>query len=165
MTSPSIKSLTRILSSCKLSGLRRVSITAITLFLLLSLSGCSANWHLRKAIAKDPTILQPKEILLIDTVVVSEGIRVDTLAYFSTDTITLEKERLRVQIKRIYDTLRISAECKLDTIRIIDRVELPPRIKYVEKEDKWTRMLLWIALALILGLELLFFCCILLLLI
>ena len=154
MINPSIKSLTRILSSCKLSGLRRVSITAITLFLLLSLSGCSANWHLRKAIAKDPTILQPKEILLIDTVVVSEGIRVDTLAYFYTDTFTIEKERLRVQIKRIYDTLRISAECKSDTIRIIDRVELPPRIKYVEKEDKWTRMLLWIALivgALVLG--------------
>ena len=147
MISPSIKSLMRILSSCKWSGLRRASITATTLFLLALLSRCSANWHLRKAISKDPAILQPKEVFLIDTLVVSEGIRVDTLAYFNTDTLTIERERLRVQIKRIHDTIRVTGECLPDTIRIVERVELPPRIKYVEKESKWLRMLLWIALA------------------
>ena len=103
---------------------------ALFAFIIYTLSGCSANWHLRKAIAKDPSILQPKELVLIDTVVVTPSLRVDTLAYFRTDTITIERDRLRVQIKRIHDTLRISAECKADTVRIVKEVEVPGPVVY-----------------------------------
>ena len=100
------------------------------IFIGLLLSGCSANWHLKRAIAKDPSILQPKELVLIDTVVIIPSLRVDTLTYFRTDTITIEKERLRVQIKRIHDTLRISAECQADTVRIFKEVEVPGPVVY-----------------------------------
>ena len=68
--------------------------------------------------------------MLIDTVVVTSSLRVDTLTYFRTDTITIEKERLRVQIKRIHDTLRISAECQADTVRIFKEVEVPGPVVY-----------------------------------
>lgn len=103
---------------------------SLCIFIGLLLSGCSANWHLKRAIAKDPSILQPKELVLIDTVVVTPSLRVDTLAYFRIDTITIEKDRLRVQIKRIHDTLRISAECQADTVRIFKEVEVPGPVVY-----------------------------------
>ena len=113
---------------------------SLCIFIGFLLSSCSANWHLRKAIAKDPSILQPKELVLIDTVVVVPSLRVDTLAYFRTDTITIEKERLRVQIKRIHDTLRISAECQADTVRIFKEVEVPGPIVY--KPRAWYERIL-----------------------
>ena len=103
---------------------------SLCIFIGSLLSGCSANWHLKRAIAKDPSILQPKELVLIDTVVITPSLRVDTLAYFRTDTITIEKERLTVQIKRIHDTLRISAECQSDTVRIFKEVEVPGPVVY-----------------------------------
>ena len=102
----------------------------LCIFIGSLLSGCSATWHLKRAIAKDPSILQPKELVLIDTVVITPSLRVDTLTYFRTDTITIEKERLRVQIKRIHDTLRISAECQADTVRIFKEVEVPGPVVY-----------------------------------
>jgi hypothetical protein len=112
----------------------------LCIFIGSLLSGCSANWHLKKAIAKDPSILQPKELVLIDTVVITSSLRVDTLAYFRTDTITIEKERLRVQIKRIHDTLRISAECQADTVRIFKEVEVPGPVVY--KPRAWYERIL-----------------------
>lgn len=38
-----------------------VCILSRATLLIWFLSGCSANWHLRRAIAKDPSILQPSE--------------------------------------------------------------------------------------------------------
>ena len=106
----------------------------LLVLLVVLLSSCSsqkrANTYLRWAISADPSILQPKELVLIDTVVITPSLRVDTLAYFRTDTITIEKERLTVQIKRIHDTLRISAECQSDTVRIFKEVEVPGPVVY-----------------------------------
>jgi hypothetical protein len=123
---------------------------AFSIFFWLALSGCSSEWHLRKAIAKNPSILQPKEIVLIDTMVITPSLRVDTLAYFRTDTITIEKDRLRVQIKRIHDTLRITAECQSDTVRIVKEIALPPVIKYAPRKW-WERVPLPLLLFLVVG--------------
>ena len=123
---------------------------AFSIFFWLALSGCSAEWHLRKAIAKNPSILQPKEIVLIDTMVITPSLRVDTLAYFRTDTITIEKDRLRVQIKRVHDTLRITAECQADTVRIFKEIALPPVIKYAPRKW-WERVPLPLLLFLVVG--------------
>jgi hypothetical protein len=123
---------------------------AFSIFFWLALSGCSAEWHLRKAIAKNPSILHPKEIVLIDTMVITPSLRVDTLAYFRTDTITIEKDRLRVQIKRVHDTLRISAECQADTVRIVKEIALPPVIKYAPRKW-WERVPLPLLLLLVVG--------------
>lgn len=122
----------------------------ITLCLLALLSGCSADWHLRKAIKADPTILlQPKAITLIDTVVTQE-VRHDTLLLPVHDTLTIQKERLRIQIKRVNDTIRITGECLTDTIIITKEIELPPKIVYKEKDNFWqtliTRLFLVLAI-------------------
>jgi len=115
---------------------------ALLPFLIL-LSSCSAQWHIKKAIAKDPSIfLNNKAIVLRDTVY-TNSIRVDTLERFIGDTITIEKERLRIQIKRIHDTLRIVGECRADTIEVVREVQLPPTIEY-KRSPKWKDGVLFI---------------------
>ena len=110
---------------------------------LIFLSSCSAQWHIRQAVSKDPSIfLNNKAIILRDTVY-TNSIRVDTLAHFISDTITIEKERLRIQIKRIHDTLRVVGECRADTIEVIREVQLPPTIEY-RPSPKWKDSVLFI---------------------
>jgi len=110
---------------------------------LIFLSSCSAQWHIRQAVSKDPSIfLNNKAIILRDTVY-TNSIRVDTLAHFISDTITIEKERLRIQIKRIHDTLRVVGECRADTIEVVREVQLPPTIEY-RRSPKWKDSVLFI---------------------
>lgn len=110
------------------------------LFALL-LSSCSAQWHLSKAISKDPAILlEPKIITLRDTVI-TQSVRNDTLLLPIHDTLTIEKERLRIQIKRVNDTIRITGECLTDTIEVVREVQLPPRIEYKERTPVWVGLL------------------------
>lgn len=121
-------------------------------FIWYTLSGCSANWHLRKAISKDPSvILQPQRIELIDTTIITAPIRVDgVFATNLTDTILIEKERLRVEIRRVHDTIQVSAECASDTVRIVKEVELPPQINYIPRKW-WERVSLPVLLLLVFG--------------
>lgn len=116
------------------------------------LSGCSAEWHMGKAIAKDPSIiLQPQRIQLIDTTIITAPIRVDgTFVTNQIDTILIEKERLRVEIRRVHDTIEVSAECKADTVRIVKEVTLPPVVKYAPKKW-WERVALPVLLLLVFG--------------
>ena len=116
----------------------------ITAICILSLTSCSTNWHLKRAIAKDPSIVQPPEVEIVDTTIVIEEIRAETtFVSLPMDTITIEKERLRIQIKRIHDTLKVEGVCMTDTIRIIEEVELPPVIKY-EPRPTWQTILAWL---------------------
>ena len=116
----------------------------ITAICILSLTSCSANWHLKRAIAKDPSIIQPPEVEIVDTTIVIEEIRAETtFVSLPMDTITIEKERLRIQIKRIHDTLVVDGMCMTDTIRIIEEVELPPVIQY-KPRPTWQTILAWL---------------------
>ena len=116
---------------------------------LFTLVSCSANWHLRKAIAKDPTIIKPQVITLIDTVIVTPAERVETsFVALPIDTITIERERLRIKIRRIHDTLIVDGECKSDTIRITETIEGPPVIKYTPRPN-WERWLIYGGLGLL----------------
>jgi hypothetical protein len=111
---------------------------------ILSLTSCSANWHLSRAIAKDPSIVQPPEVEIVDTTIVIEEIRAETtFVALPMDTITIEKERLRIQIKRIHDTLVVDGMCMTDTIRIVEEVELPPVIQY-KPRPTWQTILAWL---------------------
>lgn len=115
----------------------------ISLICLVALTSCSANWHLRRAIQKDPTIIQPEIVQVVDTVIITPLERVETtFVALPMDTITIEKERLRIKIRRIHDTLRVEGECRSDTITITETIELPPVIKY-EDRPWWSKWLMW----------------------
>lgn len=100
--------------------------------ILAMLASCSATWHLKRAIAKDPTIANDT-IIRVDTSVVTESIRaVDTLVV--TDTITREivREGVQIKVKRIHDTIRVDVVCPPDTIRVVANVPVE-RIIYEQK--------------------------------
>lgn len=93
---------------------------------------CGARYHLNRAIAKDPTILD-SVALKVDTIVITENKALrDTIILQEYDTITLERNSVRIKINRLYDTLRVEAECLPDTIRINKEVKVP-QVVYQEK--------------------------------
>lgn len=102
--------------------------------LLLSLMSCSATWHLKRAVKKDPMILQKDTIIVVDTTVLPPVGITDTVILEQHDTITLVKDRLKVEIVKVNDTITIDAICDSDTIVTV--VEIPyEKIVYVEKES------------------------------
>lgn len=115
-----------------------------TLLLLVSvLTSCSAHYHLRRAVKKDPSILQKDTITVVDTVVSKPVELKDTVVLRQTDTVTIEKERLRVKIFRSFDTIKVDAICDADTI--ISIVSVPyEKIVYVEREKLGSKITKWL---------------------
>ena len=97
----------------------------IYFLLALTLSGCSAEWHLRKAVRKNPELLKSQTINVTDTIVLPGVALMDTVILKQADTITLVKDRFRVKIMRSYDTLIIDGGCDSDTIIRTVRVDVP----------------------------------------
>lgn len=109
---------------------RTIGAGLITLLLV----SCGAKYHLKRAIAKDPTILDSVAVK-VDTIIVTENKALrDTLILKRIDTITLERNAVRVKIKRVHDTIMVDAECLPDTIRI-EKVVKVPQVVYEEKKN------------------------------
>ena len=105
----------------------------VKLILVGLLSSCSAQWHLKRAIKKDPTIVKQDTAVVVDTVVTPPVTLTDTITLAQRDTITLVKDRLKVKIVRSSDTIRVDAVCESDTI--VSIVEVPyDKIIYVEQK-------------------------------
>ena len=105
----------------------------VKLILVGLLSSCSAQWHLKRAVKKDPTIVKQDTAVVVDTVVTPPVTLTDTITLAQRDTITLVKDRLKVKIVRSSDTIRVDAVCESDTI--ISIVEVPyDKIIYVEQK-------------------------------
>ena len=102
---------------------------------MLLLQSCGAKYHLSRAIAKDPTILESVAVKMDTTIITENKALRDTLILQRIDTITLERNAVRIKIKRIHDTIQIDAECLPDTIRI-QKVVNVPQVVYEEKKIK-----------------------------
>ena len=90
--------------------------------LSLIVQACGASWHLKRAIAKDPTILADA-IVRVDTTVVTQSIRaVDTLVVRDTITREIVREGVQIKVKRVHDTIRGDVVCPPDTIRVVAEV-------------------------------------------
>ena len=115
----------------------------------LLLQSCGAQWHLKRAIAKDPTIAQER-IIKIDTVVITqEKIVRDTLILKRIDTTVIERNGVRIELRRIHDTIQIQAECLQDTIRIVKEISVP-KLVYKEKNTTFGLVKLIIILVILL---------------
>lgn len=90
--------------------------------LSLFVQSCGASWHLKRAIAKDPTILADA-IVRVDTTIVTQSIRaVDTLVVRDTITREIVRDDVRIRLQRIHDTIRVDVVCPPDTIRVVAEV-------------------------------------------
>jgi len=105
----------------------------VKLILISLLTSCGAQWHLTKAVRKDPTILEKDPLVVQDTVVVPPVVITDTVTTKQHDTIILEKDRLKVRIVKRLDTLIIEGECASDTI--VRTIEVPyEKVIYTPKK-------------------------------
>ena len=105
---------------------------AVLIGLLFLLQGCGAKWHLNRAIAKDPRILD-SVVLKVDTLIITQKEEVrDTLILQKIDTITLERNGIRIDLRRVYDTIEVDVQCPSDTIRISKEIRVP-QVVYQEK--------------------------------
>lgn len=99
---------------------------AKVIFLAAFFSSCSAQWHVKRALKKNPNIITERVILQKDTLIVRDSVTFkDTLVTRSIDTIKLENERVRTIVYRYHDTFRIVQTLKGDTVRITQKVVTP----------------------------------------
>lgn len=107
------------------------------------LCGCSSNWHLKRAIKKNPAIIRDAVVVThYDTVtVVTEGARADTVFKYkpaARDTFVLETTKFRTQVihDTVYKEMQIDTECFPDTIETI--IEVPVTVYDIDYKDmKW----------------------------
>ncbi len=103
------------------------------LTLLFILTGCSAEYHLKQAIKKNPAMAQIS-VYGIDTVFVRDSVTItDTFTTKTIDTLTIEKDGVKTIVYRNHDVIRIKTVVKADTIRYTKTITLPPQIQYKEK--------------------------------
>ena len=112
--------------------IKRWCVVAITASMM---SSCGASWHLKRAIAKDPTIAR-ETIVRVDTTIVTKERRVvDTLVVRDTIVREIIRDGARVRIQRLHDTIRVDVVCPPDTIRVVAEVPVD-RIIYKTKAVK-----------------------------
>ena len=111
----------------------------ITIILsLLILSSCNpfitkelrrknkCNRKLKRVVDKCPELLkQDTAVYVYDTTIITRNSKADTIFSLNFDTITLEKDKLRLKLIKTTDTLIINAECLPDTIRIKEYIKVP----------------------------------------
>lgn len=110
---------------------------------ILLLTSCSANWHLKRAIKKDPSLLKSRDTVLVhDTQIVTQE-RVITDSFVTTcyDTVTLEDSFVYTQVIRKDNVIKVYTKCKSDTVRITTKIpfSLPPTVSY--KNDPFWKSL------------------------
>lgn len=111
------------------------------LFVLL-LTSCSAQYHLKRAIKKDPLILQKDTVTVIDTVVTAPVEIKDTVTLLEKDTLVITKEKLKLKIVRSFDTISVQAECASDTI--INTIRVPyEKVVYVQERTLKEKLQIW----------------------
>ena len=107
---------------------------------------CSASWHLKRAIAKDPSIVKPTAVRFDTIVVTKERKLTDTIVMNDVDTITIERDRVLVRLVRSYDTLMVEGTCLPDTIKIDVIREIPQVVQPRRWRDQFN---LWLSVVLL----------------
>ena len=103
--------------------MRYAAFYALTLAIIALLSSCTADWYLRKAIAKDPTILMEGRVIEYhtDTILVAiPELQVDTVHRWSVDTVTtyVNKVRIRTKVDTVERYVYVDVLCPADTVYV-----------------------------------------------
>jgi hypothetical protein len=114
----------------------------------LLLTSCSANWHLQKAIKKDPSLIQNRTVVHTDTLVLPEKVIIDTLEVPTLGQWTnWENDSLRIELSLVKDSVsgreRIVFKTKIKE-QVITRevkVECPPVV--VAPASWHSRLSIW----------------------
>jgi len=96
---------------------------------VLLLSGCSAGWHLKKAVQKDPSILKPTVVTIWDTIVTPPVYLVDTVGIPEVgDSSVIDNDTVRVVITKFQDKIIVKTKVKEIEVPREVQVECPPQV-------------------------------------
>jgi hypothetical protein len=123
----------------------------------LGVQSCGASYHLKRAIAKDPTIVGDTIVRVDTTIVTNERRIVDTLVINDTIVREIESNGARAKIQVKHDTIRVDIVCPPDTIRVVAEVpveriiykEQPPKRSLMDRIEMIVFMLVLISIALL----------------
>jgi len=94
-------------------------------------SSCSAQYHLKRAVKKDASIVNDTIVRLDTTFLTQEKNLVDTLVIHDTIVKEIKRDGVVVRLQKIHDTIMIDAICESDTIELFKEVEV---VRYIEQE-------------------------------
>jgi len=119
-----------------------VIIGLIVLITILALTSCSPIKRHARLVKKYPFVHQTDTVLLTDTIKINIPIvQTDTVMLLDSflislqDTLIIEKEKLRVKITQVHDSIYIDAKC--DTVYIDKIIERKIPVKYYEVKDEF----------------------------
>lgn len=99
---------------------------------ILLFTSCSANWHLNRAIKKDPSLLKGGDTVLVhDTqIITKEKVLYDSFVTTEYDTVTIEDSFVYTQVIRRDNVIKVYTKCKSDTVRITTKIpfKMPPQV-------------------------------------
>ena len=123
-----------------------------TLMVAALLSGCSATYHLNKAVKKDPSILKPVTITVWDTIITPPVYMVDTVEVIAEgDSSVIDNDTVRIVITKYQDKMIVKTQIKEVPYAVSVQAECPPQL--VQPESKTGKvkdyLLLFLAAALV----------------
>jgi len=116
------------------------------------LSGCSATYHLNKAVKKDPSILKPTIVTVWDTIITPPVYMVDTVEVIAEgDSSVIDNDTVKIVITKYKDKMIVKTLIKEVPYAVSVQAECPPQL--VQPQTKTSRfkdyLLLFLAAALV----------------
>jgi len=113
------------------------------LLLLVLLASCSPIKRHARLVKKYPFVHKTDTVVLVDTLsIIVPKVQKDTVMLLDSfivalkDTIVIEKDKLKVRITQVHDSIYIDAKC--DTVYLDKVVEIEVPVKYYEHCDELT---------------------------
>jgi hypothetical protein len=116
------------------------------------LSGCSATYHLNKAVKKDPSILKPTIVTVWDTIITPPVYMVDTVEVIAEgDSSVIDNDTVKIVITKYQDKMIVKTLIREVPYPVSVQAECPPQL--VQPESKTGKvkdyLLLFLAAALV----------------
>ena len=114
------------------------------IIIFLFLVGCSAEWHVKRAVQIDSSILEKDTIRFTDSIkVITEKVTHDSVFQVSKDTVIIQKDKLTIKHYYHNDSVYLWGECESDTITRWKKYEVPVE-KVVIQDPLFPRWLIWV---------------------
>lgn len=108
------------------------------LIIILLLSSCSAQWHIKQACKKSPAICTPDTLTFTDTIKVNDSLYFEKIVVTKEiDTITIDTGGIQVKVIRYKDTIKTIVTQKPKTIIRTKTITTKPRLVYKEQDYPW----------------------------
>jgi len=114
------------------------------------------NRKLERVTKKCPELLKKDTLIAnLDTTIVTNEVRVDTLVSTKHDTIEIIKDKFRVRIVNLIDTLLVQGGCDADTIIVTRTIKVPYNVVKpieltpFEKFANWMKPYWWLLIVIL----------------